>query len=70
MPLVLADVYRVPRLARACTVCLCVTRKGFSFACKLAKNACLWLSAHDTCNFKCGYSAHKIEFKSYCAVVV
>ena len=57
--LVLADVYRVPGLARACTMHSCVTREGFRLRVNLQKNACSWLCVRDTCNFKHGYSARE-----------
>ena len=49
--LALADVYRVPGLARY--------SRGISFECKSAKNACSWLCARDTCNFKREYNARE-----------
>ena len=48
--LVLAGVYCVPRLARACTVRSRVTHKGFSFVYDLAK----------TCVYGCANAIHVI----------
>ena len=70
MSLVLAGIYRLPKLARARTVHLCVTREGFSFASKLAK----------TCVHGCTNAIHvilnvvtvhmSIKFKSSCTIII
>ena len=56
----LTDVYRVRIWTRACLYSALVRySRGISFACKFAKNACSWLCARDTCNFKREYNARE-----------
>ena len=59
--LVLASIYRVPRLAPSCT------REGFPFACKNAVPGCAYVE----CVFLLAGTAHtSIKFKSSCTVNV
>ena len=68
----LVGVYRVPRLARACTMHSCITHKGFLFACnvtcegflfagKSTTNTCSWLCTGETCIFARGYNAQALS---------
>ena len=71
MSLVLAGVYRVPRLKRACTVRSCVTREGFSFVCKFAKKPCVYGCVHAIhVILNMGTVHASIKFKSNCTVLI
>ena len=69
MLLVLADVYRLPRLTSSCTVRSRVTRKGFPFACKSTKKTHGPGCAHAKRLFLLAGTAHaSVKFKSSCTV--
>ena len=68
MSLVLADVYRVPGLARACTVHSCVTRERFRLRVNLQKT-CVHGCAHVIrAILNAGTVLASIKFKSSCTV--
>ena len=70
MLLVLAGVYRLPRVASSCTVHSRVTRKGFLFACKSTKT-CGPGCAYTECVFLLAGTAHvSVKFKSSCTVYI
>ena len=69
--LVLADVYRVPGLACACTVHSCITREGFSLRVNLQKTRVVHGCVHAIhAILNAGTVLASIKFKSSCTVVM
>ena len=66
--LVLANVYRVPGLARACTVHLCVTREGFRLRVNLQKTRVHGYAHAIRAILNAGTVLASIKFKSSCTV--
>ena len=67
--LVLADVYRVPGLACACTVHSCVTREGFRLRVNLQKTRVYGCAHAIRAILNSGTVLASIKFKSSCTVV-
>ena len=67
--LVLADVYRVPGLARAFTVHSCVTREGFCLRVNLQKTRVHGCAHAIRAILNTGTVLASIKFKSSCTVV-
>ena len=66
--LALADVYRVPGLARACTVHSCVTREGFRLRVNLQKTRVHGCAHAMRAILHAGTVLASIKFKSSCTV--
>ena len=67
--LALADVYRVPGLARACTVHSCVTREGFRLRVTLQKTRVHGCAHAIRAILNASTMLASIKFKSSCTVV-
>ena len=70
MSLALADVYRVPGLARACTVHSCVTREGFRLRVNLQKTRVHGCAHAIRAILNAGTVLANIKFKSSCTVYI
>ena len=68
--LVLADVYRVPGLARSCTVHSCVTREGFRLRVNLQKTRVHGCAHAIRAILNVGTVLASIKFKSSCTVAI
>ena len=68
MSLALADVYRVPVLARACTVHSCVTREGFCLRVNLQKTRVHGCAHAIRAILNASTMLASIKFKSSCTV--
>jgi len=66
--LALADVYRIPGLARACTVHSCVTREGFHLRVNLQKASVHGCAHAMRVILNAGTVLASIKFKSNCTV--
>ena len=67
--LVLADVYRVPGLACACTMHSCVTREGFGLRVNLQKTRVHGCAHAIRVILNAGTVLASIKFKSSCTVI-
>ena len=70
MSLALADVYRVPVLARACTVHSCVTREGFRLRVNLQKTRVHGCAHAIRAILNASTMLASIKFKSSCTVYI
>ena len=68
--LALADVYRVPGLARACTVHSCVTREGFRLRVNLQKTRVHGCAHAIRAILNASTMLASIKFKSSCTVFI